>query len=224
MRALIDAFGHHPLLAKHVAGTQGGGGNDLLSLQDILKTLGLDDSFKIACRKKWMAEGKPPVYQNMPLGLILSSNRRISGFDPQGPQTLATYLDHVTRNPGDPGGGSSWFHYPVKVPDTALLTVLNMKPRRDLAFSTSVRIPVYQVDETRHEAKVLQEVTLRPVAVSLLRGEGHVVAAILGPGGFYVNDDAKKPYLEEQFMNDDTPDRTQKLGTDLGVILLRREP
>jgi|GEM_PF-1724699 len=222
MRALIDAFQHHPKLAEFATATQGSGGYEIDTLKGILGVLGLDHAFDIKLRVKYVQNGTPLNYKDHPLGLAPSSAKNMGGYDFQGPKTLESFVDHITRNPGSTGPDLSWFNYPVQVPNTSMISILHPTPKLDLAFTSYLRIPIYQVDETRHTARILQEAVLHPIAASIWKG-GHVYAVILGRGGFYVNDDARKPHLDDRIAQDGVLDQTRNLVNDMGVILFSRD-
>ncbi len=222
MRALIDAFRHHPKLAEFATASQGTGGYEIDTLKGILKVLGLDHSFDIKLRVRYLKNGTPLNYKDHRFDLTLSPSKKAVGFDFQGPKTLDAFVSHITRNPGGTDQELSWFNYPVQVPNTSIISITHMTPRLDLAFTSYLHIPIYKVDETLHNARIVKQALLHPVAASMWKG-GHVYAVILGRGGFYVNDDAKKPQLEDRFLKDGILAETQNLVNEMGVIIYRRD-
>ncbi len=222
MRGLIDAFQHHPKLRHHVSDTQGAGGFDDLVLNDILEVLGLKGKFDIRIKDRSTRDGGSPIpfWQDHPFSLVVSPDRQITPSGPSGQVSLDAYISHVTTQTL----ATSGMHvnqYPYKVPSTARIQLVHMGPKRALEFSPRVGLPLYQVDEASSSARRIGTMGLIPTALTL-RNRGHMWAAIRGTDGWYVNDDARKPYKVEASELNGLLDPQGNLVRETGVIFLRR--
>ena len=224
MRGLIDAFQHHSKLRKHVADTQGAGGFEDVVLKDILKVLGLEGNFDITLMERSTQDGGSPIprWQDHPFNPVVSSNRQMIGTDPSGHTSLNAYIKHVTTQTL----ATSGMHinlYPFKVPATARIQLGHMDPKLALEFSPYVGLPLYQVDQARDTAKRIGTVGLIPMALTL-RNRGHAWAAIRGMDGWYLNDDARKPYKVEASELNGLLDAQGNLVRETSVLFLRSLP
>ncbi len=222
MRGLIDSFQHHPTLAPFAAAAGNGGTDTSEFLGALLQALGVDTSFRIGVRVKFTKTGGTPTYSDDAFTLRVTESKTDDGKQYQGPKTLESYVHYVTRNASASDSKFTYFDYPVKVPALSIINVRHDETALGLAFSPLVRIPVYQVDETHHSARILQEATLHPIAASITKG-GHAYSVILGPGGFWINDDAKKPYMDPQFAIDGDLAKTRNLVTGMTIMVFRRD-
>ncbi|BDU72898.1 IPT/TIG domain-containing protein [Mesoterricola silvestris] len=222
MGALIEAFQHHPGLRRFVAETKGPGGFETTVLEAMLDLLGLKGQFDLVCREKTLVDGKAPAYQDWTFGMVFSGSRAVTGYDFTGIRDLRQYLAHVTSEEGSTGDGARWFRHPVKIPSTSIIKVEHLDPPLALEFSNQVLVPVYTLDEAHHIATINGRVALAASAFSLWR-RGHVIAAIKGLEGWYLNDDAQDPRLDPSLGLADGPAQAPSPVGSMGVLFYRRQ-
>lgn len=224
MRGLIDAFQHHSELRKHVADTQGAGGFDDVVLKDILNVLGLERNFDITMMVRSTQDGGSPIptWKDHAFGLVVSSNPEHTGFDPSGHTTLDRFIRQATTKTLA-ASGLHLNKYPVGVPPTGRIQLTHMGSNVALAFSPYVGLPLYKVDPAKDTAKHIGNVGLIPMALTL-RNRSHAWAAIRGMDGWYVNDDARKPYKVEATELNGLLDAQGNLVRETGVLFFRSLP
>lgn len=223
MPGLIDAFQHHQELRKHVANTRGPGGFDDAVLNDMLKVLRLEKKFDITIKNRSTRDGASPIptwREDHGFRPVVSSEQGFVGFDPAGHANLNAFISQGTTRTLDFDKLHS-NNYPVKVPSTARIQLVHTAPNLALEFSPQVGLPLYQVDEANDTAKPIGTMGLVPMALTL-RNQGHFWAAIRGADGWYVNDDARKPYKVDPSELNGLLDAQGNMVRETGVIFLWR--
>lgn len=225
MRALVDAFQHHDVFRKYVQRAQGDGGSESQLMDDLFTFLGLKGRFTIPCRERYYYDepASSNRYADHAFGMVVSSDRALTGYDLSAVHSLSEFVGHVTAKPGSTVPGSHWFRYPVRVPATTVIKLDHLAPKKALAFSQSVAVPIYAVDETRHTSRAVDTVLLTSTAVSLWNGSGgHVWAAIRGAEGWFINDDARPPRLVDVSELNGILDSRGNTVREAGLVILRR--
>jgi len=228
LAGFFDALAEHDRTAAtfHRAEAYGGVASDVIDL--LLSVLGKPDAFAIATTLRTTstdpaATATPDA--SLPLRVNLAIPGGPGGRDLTPVHTLADFLSLTLTEPTSwtEGTHTTRVHtYPIRVPDTVFLAVNRVPgPGRSVAFSATVQIPTFTMDQAQGTATPKDHVTLHPTALGM-DSDSHAWAVVRGNDGWYVQDDELPPRPATPSELDDYEDPGEEKSRRVGFVVYHK--